>query len=326
MYKFILSLIVCCVLGVGRIYLLLTQPLTINAPYTFTISQGDPLIKVAYALENQGITAYPRLLIYYGKLTHNDTKIYAGEYNLTPKDNLKTLLTKITSGDVIQYSFTIIEGSRFINTLEALAKHPKIASTLTPADLPIVMQLLNAPEANPEGLFLPETYFFTANTKDLDLLKRAYHAMQDKVHGLWKHKDSNLPVSSIYEALILASIVEKETHLKDELPLVSGVLQRRLQKNMRLQADPTVIYGLNKAQDTNLTKKDLLTPSAYNTYLIFGLPPTPIATPSINAIYAVLHPAPGDSLYFVANGAGGHTFTNNLKEHAKAVAVWKNKN
>jgi len=234
------------------------------------------------------------------------------------------LLAQFTSGDVTLYSFTIIEGWNYWELLQALHDDDLINATLTDEDWPGLLEELGADGAHPEGLFLPETYRIPRNTSDREVLRQAYDLMQTVLAEEWQAKAENIPISTPYEALILASIIEKETARVDERQRISGVFSRRLNKRMRLQTDPTVIYGIGPDFNGNLTRRDLRTDTAYNTYTRGGLPPTPIAMPGRAAINAALHPADGEELYFVATGLGdgSHTFSATKDEHDTAVAEY----
>jgi UPF0755 protein len=234
------------------------------------------------------------------------------------------LLGQFTSGDVKLYSFTIIEGWNHWELLQALHDDDFIDTTLTDEDWPGLLEELGAEGGHPEGLFLPETYRFPRNTSDRNVLRQAYGLMQDVLAEEWQTKAENLPIATPYEALVLASIIEKETARGDERPRISGVFTRRLEKRMRLQTDPTVIYGVGPGFNGNLTRRDLQTDTPYNTYTRGGLPPTPIAMPGRAAINAALHPADGEELYFVATGLadGSHTFSATKDEHDAAVAQY----
>jgi UPF0755 protein len=229
------------------------------------------------------------------------------------------LLNKIVAGEVEQFFLTIVEGWTFRQMLAAVHQHPEIDKKLAELNDEEIMRTLNLPAVHPEGQFMPDTYHFPDGTTDIQFLKRGWKAMQDYLHAQWQQRDEGLPLKSPYEALILASIVEKETGLARERPEIAGVFVRRLQKGMKLQTDPTVIYGIGPQFDGNIRRKDLRKDTPYNTYTRYGLPPTPIALPGKAAIKATLHPADGNSLYFVAKGDGSHQFSDTLDEHNRAV-------
>jgi UPF0755 protein len=244
----------------------------------------------------------------------------AGEYRLKFGLKPRGLLRKFAGGWVVQHRVTLIEGWTFRQVVAALAEHPVLEQNLGPAD-PSQWpgQLVTLGIDQPEGWFLPETYSFTRGDSDLDILGRAHRAMQEALALAWASRDDDLPIETPYELLILASIIEKETGLEEERAQIAGVFVRRLRKGMKLQTDPTVIYGLGESFDGDIRRRDLRTDTPYNTYTRHGLPPTPIAMPGRASLLAAAHPAPGDALFFVANGEGGHTFSATLKEHQAAV-------
>jgi UPF0755 protein len=288
----------------------------------FEIVAGMSFHSVSEQLAERRIIDHPALFRVYARWKGQAASIQAGEYLIEAGTTPVDLLKQFTSGDVRLYAFTIIEGWNQWELLEALRNSPDIESSLTEEDWPGLLEELGASAAHPEGLFLPETYHFPRGTSDRDLLKQAYEHMQSALAEEWSLRDSELPIGTPYEALILASIVEKETARADERARIAGVFVRRLQKRMRLQTDPTVIYGIGKDFNGNLTRRDLQTDTPYNTYTRRGLPPTPIALPGRDAIHAALHPADGEELYFVATGLGdgSHAFSRTKEEHDRAVA------
>ncbi len=247
-------------------------------------------------------------------------KIQAGEYELKPGSTSLEVLRQFVDGRVKQYSLTFPEGWRFNDMLQLLANAANLRHILNcPNDLNNHLRILQVEKTHPEGWFFPDTYSFTKNTSDVTLLRRAHQKMLAVLEAEWQAKQQDLPLENSYQALILASIIEKETALVNERADIAGVFIRRLQKGMPLQTDPTVIYGMGDTYQGDIRTKDLKTPTLYNTYLISGLPPTPIAMPGREAIHAALHPSPGDSLYFVAKGDGSHVFSSTLAQHNKAV-------
>lgn len=246
-------------------------------------------------------------------------RLKVGEYALAPGMTPRDLLERIATGQVIQYPLTVVEGWTFQQLRQALAAHPKIAQTLREASDAEIMARLDRPGRHPEGWFFPETYHFPAGFTDEAFLRRALTAMEQRLARAWSQRAADLPLDDPYQALILASIVEKETGLTAERPAIAGVFARRLREGMLLQTDPTVIYGLGAAFDGDLRRRDLVTDTPYNTYTRRGLPPTPIALPGAGALEAAVHPAAGDALYFVADGQGGHVFSRTLDEHNRAV-------
>lgn len=297
----------------------------------FEIHPGMTFTAISTALATQNIITRPEILTLYGRISGKAGKVRAGEYRIDSELTMKSLLEKFVTGNVVLHSFTIIEGWTFREMLAALAKHPAIDHSLAYQDWPDLLASLQAkghnsdgilkPDTLPEGLFLPETYRFPKHTSDRELLRQAFGLMQATLEQEWNAKAPGLPLSNRYDALILASIVEKETARADERAKIAGVFVRRLQKGMRLQTDPTVIYGIGTDFNGNLTRHDLRTDTPYNTYTRAGLPPTPIALPGKASINAALHPADGNELYFVATGQadGSHRFSETKEQHDAAV-------
>lgn len=250
--------------------------------------------------------------------------IQAGHYWIEPGATPLSLLEQFTKGAVRLYDFTLVEGWNYREVLKALQANEAVETTMTDEDWPALLESLGATHSHPEGLFLPETYRFPRGTTDRAVLSQAYALMQEVLTAEWDLRGEDAPVQSPYETLILASIVEKETARADERPRIAGVFARRLQQRMRLQTDPTVIYGIGPAFDGNLTRQHLTTDTPYNTYTRHGLPPTPIAMPGRAAINAVLNPAAGAELFFVATGLGdgSHQFSATKAEHDAAVAEY----
>jgi UPF0755 protein len=289
----------------------------------YTIEPGTNLRGIAGDLARRGLLEEPQDVYYliglarWHKLAQ---KVKAGEYRLASGLLPEQFLDRIVRGDVTQYSLTLVEGWTFAQARNAVRAHPKLRHTL-PEELTgaQLMKALGLAEAHPEGLFLPDTYHFPAGTGDADFLRRAYRAMQRLLSEEWQHRAPDLPYADPYQALIMASIIEKETGAASERPEIAGVMIRRLRKGMMLQTDPTVIYGLGESFDGDLRRRDLKRDTPYNTYTRHGLPPTPIALPGAASIHAALHPADGRALYFVAKGNGTHYFSKTLKEHNRAV-------
>jgi len=276
--------------------------------------------RLAARLAAEGVIDRPTYFLWLLRLRGADRRLQAGEYEIPPGITVETLVQNLIHGRVRLHSLTIVEGWTFDRLRAALEAHPAIRHTL--ADLPRdeVMARLGKPGMDPEGWFLPDTYLFPRGTSDVAFLARALRAMERTLDEEWAGRAEGLPLKDPYEALILASIVEKETAVPEERARIAGVFVRRLQRGMRLQTDPTVIYGLGEGFDGNLRKHHLRDrTNPYNTYRHGGLPPTPIALPGRASIHAVLHPAPGDALYFVAKGDGSHHFSATLEEHARAV-------
>lgn len=289
----------------------------------YSIKKGSSLSAVIYDLANKNIIKHPRYLLLYARLNGLSNKMKTGDFHLTNKLTTKEFLDNIFTGKVIQFSLTIIEGWSFQQLLDALNKHPQIKHTVSKISKEEIMLKLNLAGIHYEGQFLPDTYNFPKQLSDIEFLKRAYLSMQSVLKKEWDNRAVGLLYKNAYEALIMASIVEKETGQASEREQISGVFVRRLEKRMRLQTDPTVIYGMGDKYKGNIRKRDLQRDTPYNTYRRFGLPPTPIALPGRESIYAALHPAEGDALYFVARGDGSHQFSATLKEHNKAVIKYQ---
>lgn len=293
-------------------------------PYEFVVKPGSTIRTVARQLTEDHVLQQPWSFLAMARLTGRASQLKAGNYlfenDLTPY----RLFNMLTNGDATQVGITFIEGWTFRQMREELNRHEgiqHIGMALSDRD---ILQRIGAVEGYPEGLFFPDTYFFTSGMSDIDILKRAYKAMHEKLTQAWRSRSPGLPYASPYEALVMASIVEKETGRAEERPLIAGVFLNRLRVGMRLQTDPTVIYGLGETYDGNIHKKDLLTDTPYNTYTRSGLPPTPIANPGMEAIEAALNPdRRGDYLYFVSKGDGSHVFSRNLVEHNRAVARYQ---
>ena len=300
-------------------------PIDFSEHLIFTVSNGENISTLANQLTAKGLIPdawYLKLLI---KFRPELAKLKVGEYQLEKQMRPEALLQRLTSGAVIQYEFTIIEGQTFIQVLQNLSKQERLQSLDSFSDQDLDYSIaklasqLNIAQDNPEGWFFPDTYFYSKGESSFSLLRRAVKKMQSLLQTEWENKEKNLPYKSAYEALIMASIIEKETGIASERAKIAGVFVRRLNKQMRLQTDPTVIYGIGVNFDGNITRRHLKTVTPYNTYVIKGLPPTPIATPSRESIHAALHPEAGDELYFVADGTGGHYFSKTHEEHLKAV-------
>ena len=285
-----------------------------------SVSPGRTLSRVGADLAADGVVANDQLLRWYGRFSGDATQIKAGEYDVLAGTTPKQLVDLLVAGNVVQYSFTIIEGWRFQDLMSAIRAHEQFVST--GLDDATVMAALGEPDLHPEGQFLPDTYHFPRDTKDIDVLKRAHAALLDTLAEAWRNRSTDVSVATDYEALVLASIIEKETALTSERRQISGVFNRRLKQGIRLQADPTVIYGLGPDYDGNIRSADLQADTPYNTYTRRGLPPTPIALAGADAIRAAVNPALGDALYFVATGEadGSHYFSASLEEHNAAVS------
>jgi UPF0755 protein len=316
-----LILLVACLAVAGWFYLerWLHAPLGLpEEGYAYELKPGRALAHMAQDLAREGYLDQPRWLTLYARAT-KATHVHAGEYLLTPDLTPYSLLQKLQRGDVVLYQVTLLEGWTFAQTLAALHAKDTIKASLR--DLPLEQQLdlLALSIDYPEGWFFPDTYSYSRATSDIEILRRAHQQMQQTLQALWDTRAENLPYQTPYQALIMASIVERETGAPWERDQVAGVFVRRLQQGMRLQTDPTVIYGMGSIYKGKITRKDLHTPTPYNTYTNRGLPPTPIAMPSRASIQAALNPADGHALYFVAKGDGTSYFSDTLAEHNRAV-------
>jgi len=287
------------------------------------VESGSNLTRIANHLYKTNAISEPRYLVWYARWTSQATKIHIGEYKLDAGATPETFLENIANGNVIQYSVTIIEGWNFKQLRTALKNNNHITHTIKNKTNEQIMTMIDQAGLHPEGRFMPDTYHFPSGEEDLDVLKRAFRSMNNYLTKKWDDRDVGIPIKNSYEALILASIVEKETGLASERAAIAGVFSRRLIKKMRLQSDPTVIYGMGARYKGNIRRSDLKQKTAYNTYRIFGLPPTPIAMPGREAINAVLRPEEGESMYFVAQGNGGHYFSATLDEHNRAVIKYQ---
>ncbi len=293
-------------------------PLTAESRW-LRIPSGTSFHRVAADLAAQGLVDQPWLLAVYARFTGDATRIRAGEYELTVGMTPLTLLEKLVAGHVYLHQITIVEGSRFAEALAALRSHPAIAATELDGDE--IMAAVGAPGVHPEGQFFPDTYRFEFGTKDVDVLRVAHEALTARLQEAWRNRSSDGLLKTDYEALILASIIEKETALESERRLIAGVFHERLRRNMRLQTDPTVIYGLGAAFDGDLRRQDMDRDTPYNTYTRAGLPPTPIALPGAGALEAAVAPELSGAVYFVATGRGdgSHYFSATLEQHEEAV-------
>ena len=302
-------------------------PVNVTQDQLLTIERGTTGSKLAALLEQEKILEHADLLPWLLKLQPQLNKVKAGTYSLTGVKTLQDLLDMLNSGKEAQFSVKFIEGKTFKEWRKNLENAPHLKQTLQGKTDKEIMALLDIPAVakavyewnNMEGWLYPDTYNYTPNSTDLELLKRSATRLQKVLDKAWNERDENLPLADPYQMLILASIVEKETGIAAERPQVASVFINRLKANMKLQTDPTVIYGMGESYTGNIRKKDLETITPYNTYMIEGLPPTPIAMVSESALQAVAHPAKTDFYYFVADGSGGHKFTRNLNEHNKAV-------
>ncbi len=300
---------------------MLHETLQLDEPVVVTMQKGKPLSSFFHELEKNNWIADARWIMLVAKLSGQAHLARAGDYRLTSAMNAMDVLTLLLKGKTVQYKITLVEGQTIKETLRRIKKHEKLKQDL-PADLNKLMAFL-ALSGHPEGRFFPDTYLFDANTRASEILARAQVRLESVLAQEWQKRQQALPYKNAYDALIMASIVEKETAAADEREQIAGVFVRRLQKNMRLETDPTVIYGMGDRYKGNIRRRHLKEKTAYNTYRMKGLPPTPIALVGREAIYAALHPAAGKELYFVAKGNGRHYFSATLGEHNKAVREYQ---
>ena len=317
-----LTLILLAAWAAGVFYLqyqkALNAPLVAEGDGIITVKRGDTLASLNRELVQRGVIHSDWVLPVYARLNPQAANIKAGDYRIDASASLPSLMNDITNGKVVVYNITVVEGKTFKDLRASLVQTAGIEHTLNDKTDAQIATLLGI-DGSPEGWFIPETYQFHRGSSDLELLKRMYGEMQRTLEQEWPNRAEGLPLANPYQALTLASIIEKETGVASERPQIAGVFVRRLQKDMLLQTDPSVIYGAADYHG-DLTRKHLQTDTPYNTYINKGLPPTPIALPGKASIQAALHPADGDSLYFVADGKGGHTFSATYEEHQQAVA------
>ena len=313
--------------GFQQLQQVMQQPVNVQSDQLLTIERGTTGNKLAGLLEKERILDNAELLSWLLKLHPELNKVKAGTYSLNGVKTVEDLLKLLNSGKEAQFNVQFIEGNTFKNWRKRLENAPHLKQTLKDKSEQEIFQLLALPKVSEaidewmkiDGWLYPDTYNYTPNSTDLELLQRAAERMKKALDKAWNERDKDLPLENSYEMLILASIVEKETGIAAERPQIASVFINRLKAKMKLQTDPTVIYGMGEDYTGNIRKKDLETPTPYNTYVIDGLPPTPIAMPSEDALQAVAHPAQTEFYYFVADGTGGHKFSRNLNEHNKAV-------
>lgn len=289
----------------------------------FNVAPGSGLRSAARQISEAGADLDPWVFVALGKLMRAESSIKAGSYELKSGVTPQQLMEKLTRGDVTQTEIAFIEGWTFRQMRERLDAHPDLRHDSKDLSESEIMQRIGASETYPEGLMFPDTYLFARRSSDLEVLARAYRAMQRHLAREWAGRATALPYSEPYQALIMASIVEKETGKDRDRPLIAAVFGNRLQQGMLLQTDPTVIYGMGAQFDGNLRKRDLQADTPYNTYTRAGLPPTPIAMPGLASLQATLHPAESQALYFVARGDGSSQFSRSLDEHNQAVARYQ---
>lgn len=293
------------------------------APTVVNLPRGSSFAAVVRRLQEAGVLEYGWPFKVMARLQGKAGTVKAGEYRIEPGITPQRLLDRLVKGDVLLHRLTIIEGWNFQDLRAALRRHDAVRQTLGPLSGREIMERLGHPQTHPEGRFFPDTYLFPRGTADQILLQRAYQAMEEALAAAWRQRDPDLPLDSPYAALVLASIIEKETALASERRQIAGVFIRRLRRGMPLQTDPTVIYGLGQTFDGNLTRQHLRQDQPYNTYRHRGLPPTPIAMPGRESLLAAVQPADGDSLFFVSRGDGSHIFSATLEAHRQAVRCYQ---
>ena len=319
----------CLFLAIAVIFLfwmqreVLEQPLQVDPEYVLNVPAGSTPNAMLLQLQQEGVLRGAFWLRLSWRLQGHVQPLHKGEYQLTPAMDVAQLLEKWRVGDVLQYRVTLVEGWSFRQVRKALTQQDKLQQTLGEVSDSELMRQLEQANVHPEGRFFPDTYNFVRGQSDFDILRQANQRLQKVLAEEWTGRADNLPYRNADEALVMASIIEKETGVAHEREEIAGVFIRRLAIGMLLQTDPTVIYGMGERYTGKITRADLRQPTPYNTYVIAGLPPTPIAMVGREAIYAALHPKPGKSLYFVARGDGSHVFSNSLAEHNKAVREYQ---
>ena len=301
----------------------LHKPLLLGREQRLVVVPGTSLAGVAAGLAQRGWMSKPWYFKLEARLRGRAGSLQAGEYAVTPGMTPLDLLDMLVAGRVMEHSLTLVEGWTFRRVMEAVQSDPDLRHTLAESRPEYVMDALGRAGTFAEGRFFPDTYRFPAGTTDVEFLKRAFRSMNQVLSEEWEHRDMGLPYRSSYQALILASMVEKETAVPSERPRIAGVFVRRLERGMKLQSDPTVIYALGAEFDGDIHRRDLKLDSPYNTYVHAGLPPTPIGLPGRASIEAALHPANGSALYFVSKGNGTHKFSSTLSEHDAAVRKYQ---
>jgi UPF0755 protein len=295
------------------------SPLAVDGRTVILVERGEAFGHVAGRLRERGVVDHPRLWTWLARLSGEARRVQAGEYEIVAGDTPAGVLARMVAGEVVTYQVKILEGWTVMQAVAELARHPALGHTLEGVTVHTLLDVLGLPGGHAEGLFFPDTYQFVRGDSDAEVLRRAYVRMQSVLQETWEERDAGLPYESPYEALIAASLIEKETGREEDRPLVSQVFALRLQRGMRLQTDPTVIYGIGEEFDGDLRRADLRRPGPYNTYLNRGLPPTPIALPGARSIHAAVHPADSEYLYFVSRGDGSSQFSLSLDEHEAAV-------
>ena len=319
----ILILISSIYLGSSLYYFVKTPLAKPGESFTYILKPGADIKILARDLHNQGHLQHPFYFEVFAMMSDNTRQIKSGEYLIKAGTTPEQLLRKMVAGNVVQHSITFPEGWTFAKMLQALDHNPDITPSLQGLNNTEIRSRLGYTEQNPEGLFFPATYSFIKGATDVSILQEAYKTMQRILAKEWDNRAASVPYQTPYQALIAASLIEKETALLEERAVISGVILQRQKKNMPLQIDPTVIYGLGSQYNGQITDANLKQDTPYNTYLHKGLPPTPICSPSLASLHAALHPVLGTYLYFVATGLGGHFFSSTLQEHQAAVKTYR---
>ncbi|NNM79048.1 MAG: endolytic transglycosylase MltG [Gallionella sp.] len=320
MKKIVVALLLIVSFATAGLGFVAYQPMPLpGTPFEFSVQAGSSLKSVARQLGLAQLLQQETLFVWLGRLTGKSGKLQTGEYALEQPVSMLELLDIISKGQVSESQLSIIEGWTFRQLRAAVDENPDLRHTTQALSDAELLRRIGATETHPEGLFFPDTYFFAAGSSDVLIFKRAYRTMQQKLQAAWSGRAAGLPLRDPYEALILASIVEKETGTPGDRSMIAGVFVNRLRRGMLLQTDPTVIYGIGEKFDGNIRKRDLLNDTPYNTYTRAGLTPTPIALPGIASLQAALHPAPTNALYFVARGDGSSQFSSTLEAHNRAV-------
>lgn len=331
--RILLSALVFCtlmmaagVVGVMYVNHQVSQPLNLSSAQFYTVANGSNAYKVAQSLREASLSNLPPLVTkVWLKVLAPNTAIKSGTYQLLPGQSFKQVIETLYRGEEYYFSVSLVEGLTLKQWIDTLKAQPRLVDDINKETIPTLLKELpwRIDRESGEGLLLADTYFFTAGTPASEILKRAFNTMMEYLNEQWQNRQIGLPLKTPYEALILASIIEKETAVAQERAKIAGVFINRLRKNMRLQTDPTVIYGLGDLFDGDITRTHLRTPTPYNTYTIKGLPPTPIAMAGRDAIVAALHPMQTDALYFVARGDGTHEFSSSLEAHNAAVRKYQ---
>lgn len=315
------ALAVLMLIAVGYLSLMrwTAMPLDLQTTVTVELDRGQPFASFADELSQQGVITRPQLWSWYARLTGQARLVQAGEYLLAPGETPQSLLEKLRRGEVATYEVQLIEGWTIRQALGALRAHPILQQTLSGVDEHTLLSVLGLPPGHAEGMFFPDTYQFVRGTSDADILRRAYRKLQDELAAGWEARAAGLPYESPYEGLIVGSLIEKETGRDSDREIISQVFVTRLHKGMRLQTDPSVIYGVGESFRGDLTRAHLRTDTPYNTYTRHGLPPSPIALVGARSLQAAFNPAEGEYLYFVSRGDGSSQFSVSLEDHNAAV-------